>query len=117
MTRLRGEPVRHTCPDIDSIISTITIIVNQMNSVDESSEINYLIEDISNWANDLKIIAVGSRSEMENLRSSNSALRDWGNEMHQAAQDLEFELDAAEFEISNLKKTIEELRIINSIPD
>jgi hypothetical protein len=117
MTRLRGEPVRNTCPNIDSIISTVTLIVNQMSSIDESSDINYLIEDIADWANDLKRIVVGSWSEMENLRSSNSALRDWGNEMHQAAQDLEFELDAAKFEISNLKKTIEELRIINSIPN
>ncbi len=117
MSRRRGEPVKNTCPDIDSIISTITAICKQMESCNDEDKKDALLECISNWKADLESIGVGRRSVLEELRSANAALRDWGNEMYNDAESLESERDDFERKyeeekekVSKLEDEVEELR-------
>lgn len=102
MARRKTEPVGHTCPDIDSTISTITAIVREMNSFNEDSDKGELLSSISNWASDLASIGIGSRCMLEDLRNSNSALREWGHDMYNKAENLESERDEIESKYNDL---------------
>ena len=66
------EPVKHTCPDIDSVLSQIEEAKSMM----------------------LDAISLLSRldRELENLRSSNDLLRDWGANEADRVDELEEEL-------------------------
>jgi uncharacterized coiled-coil DUF342 family protein len=109
MSRRKGEPVKNTCPDIDSIISTITAICKQMESCNEDDSVEDLVETISSWKSDLESIGVGKWCEMESLRSANSALREWGNEMYNDAEILESERDDFERKYETEKDKVSEL--------
>lgn len=109
MSRRKGEPVKHTCPDIDRIIGTITAIVNQMKNCDEKDSADDLLENIKDWTGDLESIGVGKWCELESLRSSNGALRDWGNEMYNDAETLEAERDYFEGKYEDAKDKISDL--------
>ncbi len=110
----KTEPVKHTCPDIDRMIGTITSIVKQMNSCDSEDEKETLLEQISDWKHDLECIGVGNRCDLEDLRSSNSALRDWGQDMYNDAEARENERDEFEKECETLKDKISDLEKENS---
>lgn len=45
---------------------------------------------------------------MEEIRSANSTLRDWGNEMFTRVQELEDDLDYSERQIEKLKDELEQ---------
>ena len=109
MSRRKVEPVKHTCPDIDRIIASITNIVNQMKNCDDKDSADDLLENISSWAGDLESIGVGKWCELESLRNSNAALRDWGNEMYNDAETLETERDDFESKYEDAKDKISEL--------
>ena len=109
MSRRKTEPVKHTCPDIDSIIKTITSICKQMESCNDEDSKENLLENISDWKGDLESIGVGKWCEMESLRSSNSALRDWGSEMYSDAENLESERDDFESKYEDEKEKVSEL--------
>ena len=113
----KGEPVKYTCPDIDKIIATITSMVKGMDVCDERDDKEDLLVWIKNWSSELTAIGVGNNCEMEALRSSNSALRDWGNEMYNDAEaletekiDLENKCENLQDEIADLKQEIEDLQ-------
>jgi peptidoglycan hydrolase CwlO-like protein len=97
----RSEPVRHTCPDIDHVIGILSGIVKDAERIDENDEKEDILSYIRDWIPDLKDIAIGSKCDMENLRSSNEALRSWGN-------DLVRDLDTAEDEINDLQSQIDD---------
>jgi len=109
MARRRTEPVKHTCPDIDRIIDTITRITREMDYCNTNEEIGALLDQLSDWKSDLAQIGVGKYCELEDLRSSNASLRDWGQEMYDDAERLEQERDELENECENLKETIKDL--------
>jgi chromosome segregation ATPase len=109
MSRRNGEPVKHTCPDIDRIKSTITSIVNDMKGVGEDDLEKSLLETINDWVLELESIGVGKWCELESLRDSNSALREWGCEMYNEAEKLEEERDEFESEVEKLKSQVSEL--------
>lgn len=109
MSRRRGEPVKNTCPDIDSIISTITAICKQMESCNDEDEKDALLECISDWKSDLESIGVGKWNELEDLRSANAALRDWGNEMYNDAESLESARDDFERKYEDEKEKVSKL--------
>lgn len=109
MSRRKSEPVKHTCPDIDRIKNTITSIVNEMKNCDDRDSTDDLLENIKDWASDLESIGVGKWCELENLRSSNGALRDWGNEMYNDAETLEAEKDVLEGKYEDAKNNISDL--------
>lgn len=70
-------PVGHTCPDIDKTIDNLRDII---------SYVSYEIE--------------GVIESMEELRNSNSRLRDWGEGLEQTIADKDQEIE-------NLKEQIE----------
>ena len=109
MSIRRGEPVKNTCPDIDRIISTITAICKQMESCNDEDEKDALLECISDWKSDLESIGVGKWNELEDLRSANAALRDWGNEMYNDAESLESERDEFERKYEDEKEKVSKL--------
>lgn len=103
------EPVRYTCPDIDKMIGTITSIVKQMANCDTEDEKETLLEQIADWKSDLENIGIGKLCDLESLRSSNAALREWGKEMYDAANTLENERDSFEYKCEALKDEISDL--------
>jgi predicted nuclease with TOPRIM domain len=84
-------PVKYTCPDIDRIIKDINDLLKIANKWEDEShygEAEYYLYDIPD--------------KLEELRHSNSSLRDWG-------EDLEKELDEKVKEISDLDNTVSTL--------
>ena len=68
------EPIKHTCPDIDKLIkgqNEIMKLIRNYQKIDEVDEFKDIISDIENILWDFD-------NELEKLRSSNDALRDWG---------------------------------------
>ena len=98
MGRFRDNaPVSHTCPKIDDVINTL-------------NEIYISEEPISRGE------LASIESTMEKIRKDNSALRDWGNEEYERAEENEKDRDyykdlaeKYENEISDLKQEIREL--------
>jgi polyhydroxyalkanoate synthesis regulator phasin len=95
----RGDnaPIGHTCPKIDSVIS---IIHSVYTSSEEMSRQEY----------------TEFEKLMEEIRSANSTLREWGNEHYERSEEMEKDYDYtkdrladAESEIFDLKKEIKEL--------
>lgn len=91
-------PVKNTCPIIDDVINYI-----------ESFR-----ESFSNEDNDIDFhFALGV---MEDIRSANSELRDWGNDLYRELEELEQErnklidqLDDSQSELEKANTKIEEL--------
>ncbi|HHT99011.1 MAG TPA: hypothetical protein GXZ79_02890 [Acholeplasma sp.] len=88
-----------------------------MESCNDEDKNDALLECISDWKADLESIGVGKWSKLEELRSANAALRDWGNEMYNDAESLESERDDFERKyeeekekVSKLEDEVEELR-------
>lgn len=84
-------PIGHTCPKIDSVIQAI-------HSLYISSE-----EMTRQQYTDFEKL-------MEEIRSANSTLREWGNEECRRADELEKDLDDANRQLDNLKEEIESLK-------
>jgi hypothetical protein len=82
----RGEPVKHTCPDIDRLIKTVTEIVAGMNSVKKKIPWNTMPSLMSDWK-ELESLGIGKWSELETLRNSNHSLREW--ELRCMAENME----------------------------
>lgn len=110
MSRRNTEPVRHTCPDIDRIISSILSICKEIDHCDTDDSVEDLLSQMRNWESDLESIARGNNCDLENLRSSNSALREWGQEMYNEAENLESEVYKLNDQISELESVISELK-------
>ena len=106
MSRRNTEPVRHTCPDIDKIIQTITDITNQMSICDNDDNSDSLMELINEWKIDLQTIGIGGYCEMEKLRSSNHSLREWGNEMYDDAENLEDQVNDLKNKVDDLENQV-----------
>lgn len=87
-------PIGHTCPDIDVIVGKAKEIQSICESPEEEEhEFNY------RWILDLTSDII---SQIEDLRFSNSTLRDWGYELND-------ELEEAEADNERLQQRIEEL--------
>jgi chromosome segregation ATPase len=69
-------PVNNTCPDINRTIKRLEIIRDHMN--DMVKWIEYELSEIED--------------SLEELRSDNSALRDWGTENESRVKELEDEV-------------------------
>jgi len=109
MARRKTEPVKHTCPDINHMINTISRIVKDMSNYNEGDEKLDILSQIQDWQSDLKNIGVGRFCDLEDLRNSNSALREWGNEMYNEAESLEEERDILERQLEETKERVREL--------
>ena len=84
-------PRGHTCPDIDRAMKDIQSIINTIEQVRDKLEDIGLQDDLFNIISELKDLGVGNRCSLEELRDSNSSLRDWGENLATAVIDLENE--------------------------
>lgn len=78
-------PVRHTCPNIDKVIKRI---VGARQSLKDALE--YDNEEDKNFA--IKCAdddIYGLDDELEDLRSDNDALRNWGHDLEKRIEELE----------------------------
>jgi hypothetical protein len=95
----RGEPVKHTCPDIDRLIKTVTEIVAGISvkkKIPWKTIFNVRLEA------ELESLGIGKWSELETLRNSNHSLREWGVEMYEDAENMEKERDDFENKLADL---------------
>jgi peptidoglycan hydrolase CwlO-like protein len=83
------EPVKNTCPTIDSAIG--------------------YIDQVKNATKDLYYWCEQAESDLEDLRSANDALRSWGSEEAERVDELENTVSELELEIENLKDEIKSL--------
>jgi len=99
--RLPSEPVKQTCPDINRIQKTINEIISNFDSFKEEDNVDDFLDSMKDASCELKDIY----NTLEELRSANSALRDWGYELTSIVEGIEREKDD---EIEELSNTISE---------
>lgn len=95
-------PVKNTCPDIDKVVDAIASAY----SMARDARIAFSKEtevDASGIFNDIENELYGLTRTLEDLRTDNGSLRDWGHE-------LDKELEEAANQIADLETEKEELR-------
>lgn len=82
-------PIPYTCPMIDEVIEGIEAI-----------------DSVRDKLNDIDLSAL--IREMENIRKANEALRTWGEEQEERAEDAEEHISELNAQIEALKRELEE---------
>jgi len=89
-------PIKNTCPKIDDMIASLT---NAFSYVKDAIEMVQKQEEPNNNAIDCLEDAqyhltdfIGKYSCLEDIRSDNAELRNWGNEQYDRVQELEQEV-------------------------
>ncbi len=96
------EPIGHTCPDIDVIVGKAKEIQSICKSPEEEEhEFNY------RWILDLTSDII---SQIEDLRFSNSTLRDWGHEVNDELEEAEMDNERLQQKIEKLEDDIDYLK-------
>ena len=114
--RIPQEPNRHTCPQINELQKTLQWRIKDFESFKDTDDVEDFMSSMSTACSELWDIY----SQLEELRQSNSELREWGNELtscieqiesqHQSeVDDLYNQISAKENEIENLEEQVEEL--------
>ncbi len=98
-------PIKHTCPTIDNIIGKMESARGEAEYISKHPE-----EDSTDEARTIIDELCDAISDMENIRSDNSELRDWGNEEYERADYAEGERDDAIKDKELLQEEIEELK-------
>ena len=98
-------PIGHTCPIIDNVIGKMESAKNEAEYIFKHPE-----EDSSEEANTILGEMVDAIKEIEDVRSANSELRDWGNEEYSRAEEAEGERDEAIKDKEYLQEEIDELK-------
>lgn len=89
----RREPVKNTCPIIDSVIDDLKEVYKGFSYyVEKMSDTGMynkeMIEDMENLLHKVDTIA-HPNGAMEELRSANDALRTWGNSLVEDLEEIE----------------------------
>jgi chromosome segregation ATPase len=82
-----GAPVRNTCPDIDSVIKSIKEAMTMVQDADDLT-----LNQISDAFSAVYYLLDGLENQLEDLRSDNSSLRNWGLELEERVEELENEM-------------------------
>lgn len=90
-------PVKHTCPDINKAIKRIRAALR----TSENGMKQFKGEDSYDYFKDIESDLDGLEYELEDLRSDNKSLREWG-------EGLTNELETAAEEINSLENRLEE---------
>lgn len=86
-------PIGNTCPIIDRVLGLISDLYNNTTD-DEQSEKDYK----------------AAKDYLEEIRSANATLREWGNELFYKCDELEKDLDNANNDIDSLKDKLQDLQ-------
>ena len=101
-----GAPIKHTCPDIDSVIKKVKVAL-------VAADKGYRMTDKDSVENDLfyeiDSALSGVEDEMEDLRTANATLREWGEEMEGKYSDWETTAHELEDRVEQLEKENAEL--------
>jgi len=99
----KREPVKCTCPLIDKCIQQIKSVIDKSTDVSYSRDVDTMEEWISDtvWLMD-KIIET-----LEELRDSNSKLREWGCNEADRVDELEEKIEKLENKIYELSSEVE----------
>ena len=90
MSTHEREPIKHTCPDIDKYIKWIKQSLTNERELGRLEEAKDLYDAACTMANQLEECIV----YLEELRQSNSTLREWGIEEAETVDRLSLELEA-----------------------
>lgn len=103
-------PVRHTCPDIDKVINGIQQAIN---NADKGKDICEKKSD--EWLYFEEIIDSLYRMTdiLEELRTSNGSLRDWGHELEKEVSEAQNNEANIQHELENAKSQIQNLECDN----
>lgn len=100
-----GAPVKHTCPDIDSVIKSIRnslrICADSMKSIGKGEPYYDCFDDIDT---ELR----GVEDSLEELRNANSSLRDWGEGLEDKVNELDLRVDDLEDQLNTLQQKLDE---------
>jgi thiamine kinase-like enzyme len=80
-------PIKYTCPDIDKYIKWIKMALTKPRDLQKLNERD-LFDAAEQMANELESCI----DYLEDLRKSNGALRDWGEELEKRVEELENEI-------------------------
>lgn len=103
----RREPIKHTCPDIDYIKREISDILNSMKYAKQETK-EEILDRMSDWESTLHSIGVGNSCLLEDLRTSNSTLRGWGNDLVSDLENMDDEINRFERQIKEIKEKKDE---------
>lgn len=91
-------PVKQTCPDINRVIKWVK---SAMSEAKAGMDYDEATDDIKYSFNEIISQLEGVEDMLEDLRSANSSLRDWGD-------DCEAEIEQLKEEIADLENKFEE---------
>jgi len=100
----RSEPIRHTCPDIDAAIDSLKSIGKEIDKAETIDDC-----DLKGWSSVIDDIVYGNHCVLEKLRTSNSSLREWGNDLVSDIEGIENENEQLQKEIRRLEDIISNL--------
>lgn len=100
-------PVKNTCPVIDKVLKGIQSAQQDIKRTIDAQELEVAHSEAKDAYDNLYRLD----DLMEQLRSDNSALRDWGHDEAKKVDDLEQELEDLRSENEDLKAEIEKLQI------
>lgn len=105
-------PIKHTCPDIDRIIETFRDIQKELDfEGNEDDTLESLRDTITKASDEINPFTVfHSSNPLEDLRSSNSKLRDWGEGLEEQIDEKDKEIDSLNDQISTLEWELNELK-------
>lgn len=102
---MNREPTGNTCGDIDGIIAGINSAIE---FCDQGSEPE--IEDLIDALHDIEHGLYGLEDSLEQLRTANGKLRDWGHEEAKEVDRLEEELSETKGREDQLEGSVEQLK-------
>ncbi|CAH2910736.1 MAG: hypothetical protein CPSOU_1842 [uncultured Paraburkholderia sp.] len=98
--------IGHTCPDIDAIIATLSGVADRLSAIADQLDcpaLTDLVEDLHTQSANVQQVFDGRRSPLEELRSANETLRNWGNKECERADDAEAEVKSLRAEVRELE--------------
>lgn len=96
-------PIGNTCPDIDGVIEVLAGVADRLDLLAGHIEDSITADDMTTQAANLRQLFQGRRSALEELRSANESLRNWGNAEYQRAEDAESEVKSLRAEVRELE--------------
>lgn len=103
MSNLYREPNKHTCPQIDDLKLWLESALRVCNNPDSADSQEEILQTVKDYIYDIPDI-------LEELRNSNSELREWGNDLVSECESKDLVIENLNSENANLNKEIDDLK-------